>query len=625
MLTVFDPLLIVIALVFMSAGFARRWVFWRNSMDDGAACDWKGLASYLFWHQKIMKRGAAGIFHFFLVWGFVVSMLVIVLAQFDFILSSPLAGALSLFLDMIGLVLVTGIVFFLGRYFKKKSDREKTIPRRVLIPGVIILFIVITGFLAEGSRLSIMASQAAWISPVGSAVSLMLPQSPLLMQVMIRAHFFLVLIFIASMPFTFMRHVPASALNILYRSKAQIGNLGASSPGKTGAGVITDFSWKQLLDSEACVSCGRCVEVCPAAAAGKPLSPEAILQTILGQMQSGKEKNPLCSDKTISTDAIWACTTCLACVEACPVYTDPADRIIDLRRHETMARGTLPGEARPMIRNLELFGDPQGKGAALRTDWIQDQHVAVLSETNPQTDILLWVGCSGAFHPRYTGVLRSMAGILHHAGVEFAILGKNELCCGDQARRLGQESIFSTLAEKNIKSLNNYVFNKIVTLCPHCFHSLKHEYPLLGARFEVTHASELVLSLIENGRIKLKYPQKKVLTIHDPCYLGRINKIYEPMRAVSREIEGITIQELQRSLERGFCCGAGGGQMWLHDSMGRHINHIRAEEVVASGADMVVTACPYCLTMLDDGISAVESGKPVKAVDIIEMVASSVG
>ena len=625
MLTVFDLLLIAIALIFMLTGFARRWIFWVNSMGDSLVYDWKGLATYLLLHKKIMKRRAAGMAHLFLFWAFIVFMLVMVLAQFDFILPSFPGKMLSMLLDMIGLALLISIGFFINRYIRKKSNKEKTIPNRVLIPSLIIFCIVITGFLAEGARLSILNQQFSWGSPVGWVASLMMPKSPLLMQLMIRAHFFLVLIFIASMPFTFMRHVPASALNILYRSRGQMGGLSAAPGGKKGAGTIADFSWKQLLDAEACVSCGRCVENCPAAIAGKPLSPEKILQKILGQMENGPKKDLLCSDKIISSDEIWSCTTCMACVEHCPVYTDPVDKIIDLRRHETMCTGSLPSEARPMIRNLELFGDTHGKGAAYKTDWLQENEVNVLSKNHLQTDVLLWIGCSGAFHPRYTEVLRSMVRILDHAEVEFAILGKEELCCGDQARRLGQENLFSTLAKKNIDLMTQYDFKKIVTLCPHCLHSLKHEYSGLGGKFNVIHASELVITLINEDKIKFKYPQQHLLTIHDPCYLGRVNKIYQPMRQIGKAVEGLKIKELERSHENGFCCGAGGGQMWLHDSIGRHINHIRAEEIIDSGADMVATACPYCLTMLDDGISAAELEEPVKVVDIIEMVASSIG
>lgn len=513
--------------------------------------------------------------------------------------------------------LFLSVVFFIIRYLKKKINNREIIHDRVAAFGCIAICFVITGFFAKGP---------GWMWPVSSMASLLLPQSSLFMQVMINAHFFIVLI-VASflMPSTFLRHVSASTMNILYWPKRQMGNLGAIEEERTGVNTITDFSWKQLLDAEACVSCGKCVENCPAVIAGKPLSPRIILEKIFGQIKEGNGKKPAFLDSMIKDDEIWSCTTCMACVQHCPVCTDPVDKIIDLRRYRTMCDDALPREVRPMIRNLELFGDTHGKGLSHRTDWVHDNEVNVLSKNHFQTDVLLWVGCSGAFHPRYTEVYRSMVKILNHAKVEFAILGKKERCCGDQARRLGQETLFRSLANKNIDEIKKYQFKKIVTLCPHCFHSLKHEYPGLDGKFDVIHASEFVESLINENKIKPKYPRKNLLTIHDPCYLGRVNKLFQPIRKISKAIDGIEIIELERRRENGFCCGAGGGQMWLHDSIGRHINHIRAEQIVDSGADMVATACPYCLAMLDDGISAAEPQKPVKVVDIIEMVASSIG
>ncbi|WP_300454871.1 (Fe-S)-binding protein [Desulfobacula sp.] len=519
--------------------------------------------------------------------------------------------------EILLVTLLLSIGLFILRYLNKKFNYEKIIFHRFLIAGLMGLCLVITGFYAKGPE---------WAWPVGSMASLILPRSSPGLQFILNAHFFLVLAGAAVlMPSGFLRHVSASTINIVYWPKRQMGKLGTIAKGKTGFNTIASLSWKQLLDAEACVSCGKCIENCPAVIAGKPLYPEKILQKIFGQIKQGNGKNTEGLNTIISNDEIWSCTTCMACVHHCPVYTDPVDKIIDLRRHQTMCENALPKEVRPMIRNLELFGDTHGKGPAHRTDWIQDNEVAVLSRDHFQTDVLLWVGCSGAFNPRYTTVYRSMVRILIHAGVEFAVLGKKERCCGDQARRLGQETVFNSLAKNNIHEIKKYTFKKIVTLCPHCFHSLKHEYPDLGGQFDVMHASELVQSLIKENKITPRYPRKSLLTIHDPCYLGRVNKIVEPIRKISRAIDGIEIKELEHRRENGFCCGAGGGQMWLHDSIGRHINHIRAEQIVDSGADMVVTACPYCLTMLDDGINAAEPKKPVEAVDIIEMVASSIG
>jgi Fe-S oxidoreductase len=301
------------------------------------------------------------------------------------------------------------------------------------------------------------------------------------------------------------------------------------------------------------------------------------------------------------------------------------DKIVDIRRYQVLGRGLLPAEAMPMIRNLEIYGDVNGKGIAHKGDWALNLDVPRISDEGLNPKILLWVGCSGAFHPKYQEVTRAMVKILKAGGVSFGILGKEELCCGDAARRLGDEEVFLDLALKNISSFNKYHINKIVTVCPHGFNTLKNEYPALGGNFEVMHAIEFVLRLIEQKKISLKYPVDKRMAIHDPCYLGRVNHIYEPLREVSRSVPGIDLKELERNRENAFCCGGGGGRMWLHEKIGQNINNLRAEEIGESGVELVGTACPFCLTMLEDGISSLEMEKPPRVMDIIEIVASSLG
>jgi Fe-S oxidoreductase len=349
-----------------------------------------------------------------------------------------------------------------------------------------------------------------------------------------------------------------------------------------------------------------------------------MVQDLLHQMEQTRSKGNLLED-VISGEEIWSCTTCMACVEHCPVFVEPLDKIIDIRRYQVMGCGNLPPEAKPMIRDLEIFGDVHSKGISHRTDWTLSLDVPVLSDCNDTTEILLWVGCSGSFHPRYREASKAMLNILNAGDVDFAILGKQELCCGDPARRLGEERLFQELACKNIKRFKQHQIQKIVTLCPHCFNTLKNEYPGVGGEYQVMHATEFVQELIKEKRIILKYPVDNTLSVHDPCYLGRINQIFEPIRNVCRAVPGIEIRELPRNRENVFCCGGGGGMMWLHESLGRRINHIRAEEAAKTGAELVGTACPYCLTMLEDGISALEMKKPPKVKDFVEIVAASLG
>jgi len=460
------------------------------------------------------------------------------------------------------------------------------------------------------------------------------------MQFMIRIHFFLVLFFIAILPFTFMRHVAAGPLNVYYRKKGSRGQMKPASleKGDIGAGRVSDFTWKQLLDAESCVACGRCDESCPASISGKPLSPRKVMRDIFTQMEDVSRRGtnpvqgsfPLLED-AITSDEIWACTTCMACVEQCPVFIEPTDKILDMRRYQVLGKGLMPTEARSMVRDLEIFADVNGKGLAHRGDWALNLGVPHISDKGLNPEILLWVGCSGAFHPRYQEATRAMVKILKAAKVRFGILGNEERCCGDAARRLGNEPLFLDLATKNMAVFRKYQIKKIVTLCPHGFNTLKNEYPALAdplssesrTDFEVIHAVEFVLQLIEQEKISLKYPVDKKMAIHDPCYLGRVNQIYEPLRAVCTSVPGVDLIELERNRENAFCCGGGGGRMWLHENLGENINALRAREIGKSGAQLVGVACPFCLTMLEDGISGLQMEAPPKVKDIIEIVAAS--
>lgn len=637
MFTAFDPLLIAAAFLIMLVGFQKRWSFWRMGREEQRSGDLAGLISYLLGHGKILRNRYIGAAHLMLFWGLAIPLIIVVLAQFRFAMPDMVAKVLSFLLDLLGIAMLAGTLFFLVRRIRSKTPMS---PDRVIFPLLILVLIILTGFSAAGTRIGILHTGPSWWSPAGWLVSLVLPRSPLMMQVLIRVHFFLVLFFMAILPFTFMRHLAAGPLNVYYRSRGPRGKMGpvALDRGALGAGTLLDFSWKQLLDAESCVSCGRCEENCPASISGKPLSPRKLMGDILTQMEdigrlridSMDSPFPLLED-IITSDEIWACTTCMACVEQCPVFIEPTDKILDMRRYQVLGRGRLPTEARPMIRDLEIYGDVNGKGLAHRRDWALSLGVPHISDEGLDPEILLWVGCSGAFHPKGQETTRAMVKILKTGGVRFGILGKEERCCGDAARRLGEEELFLDLAAKNIASFNKYQIKKIVTLCPHGFNILKNEYPALGddprsgsrTDFEVIHAAEFVLGLIEQKRISLKYPVDKRMAIHDPCYLGRANQIYEPLREVTGYVPGAELMELERNRANAFCCGGGGGRMWLHENIGHNISNLRAEEIGESGVELVGTACPFCLTMLEDGIAALEMEQPPKVMDIIEIVASS--
>lgn len=630
MLTTLDILFIVIALAVMIKGFTGLRSAWRAGRAEDRTGDWPGLFRRLAGQGEILKNRKNGIAHLILFWGFLVPLIVIILAQFHFRIPLFPARLLSLLTDILGIGLLAGILYFLIKRLRSTDPRG---PRGVLLPLGILVLILITGFLAEGTRLSITGPDPIWASPFGWLVSLGMPASPLFMQGMIRAHFLAVLLLIALLPFTFFRHLVVSSLNVFYRRRNNPGELKRLplDQGVTGAETSSDFSWKQLLDAGACVSCGRCEENCPASISGKPLSPRKVMHDIFSAMES-RSSRPLL-DSGITLDEIWSCTACMACMQACPVFIEPLDKIIDIRRSRTTGKGLPPPETRSLIRNLEIYGDVQGKGRSYRMDWALNRDAPLFHAQGLKPEILLWVGCSGAFHPRYLEVSRAMVLILQKAGVSFGILGKDEQCCGDPARRLGDERLFLEFARKNISLFQKYNVKKVVTLCPHCYNTLKNEYPRLDEESgrgragspEVVHASEYVAELLERKRIIPKYPVQKKVAFHDPCYLGRGNRVYEPPRKVIESVPEARLIELQRHHENGFCCGGGGGGMWMHEHLGRRMNVIRAEEAAESRAELLCTACPYCLTMLDDGLKSLEMERPPEVLDIIELIAISIG
>ena len=422
-------------------------------------------------------------------WGFVLPLLIIILVQLGLTLPLILARLLSLLQEAAGVAMLAGTLYLLKRRIeleygdgaKEKQGRAGEIAalngsggvKRVLFPMIILLIVLVSGFLAESSRFSLTGSDTAWASPVGWVLSLGTPASPLFMQMMIRLHFFAVLLFMASIPFTFMRHLVASPLNLFYKPqepKAALREIDLEV-GETGAETIKDFSWKQRLQTDACVSCGRCEENCPAFISGKPLSPRKVIGSILEQAETTggaggwffKPPSPPSSlEHAISDDEIWACTTCMACVEHCPVCVAAMDKIVDMRRYQVMGKGALPPEARPMIRDLELYKDVYGKGASHRSDWAMHRDVPRMGEDH-DADILFWVGCSGAFHPRNRETTLAMVKILKAAGMDFGILAEGEMCCGDPARKLGEEALFQDLARQNIRTFEQRGVKKILT------------------------------------------------------------------------------------------------------------------------------------------------------------------
>ncbi len=619
MLTSFDLLLIGLSLVIFGAGLLKLKAAWSQGRPARRPGDLKGLVLYLLGQREILENRVAGLAHLALFWGVCFYLALAILAQFGPVIPPGLARLVSLISDLLGVALLAGLIFFALR---RLGDREAAAPRGVLLPVAVLLIVVLSGFWAEGARLNLAPEGASWHAPAGWFFALLSPASPLFMQIMVRIHFFAVLLLLALVPFTFLRHLVTSSLNVYYRRQEPAGVIEPVDWQQPviGADQRRDFNWKQLLDAEACVSCGRCEQSCPANISGKPLSPRKVMRALHENLRGGGGM-----EQSVSQDELWACTTCMACLEKCPVFVEPLDKLVDMRRYQVLDRGRLPSEAREMMRDLELYADTYGRGPAHREDWALGLEVPHISNLPGEAEVLLWVGCSGAFHPQYQQVARSMAHILNAAGVNFGILGKEEACCGDAARRLGDEERFETLAKKNIAALDKYGVKTLVCLCPHCYNTLRNEYPALGGHYQILSAVEFALRLIAKKRIYPKYPLAGRLTIHDPCYLGRGNGIYQPLRDLVGSLPGASLVELEQSRENGFCCGGGGGRMWLHEKLGENINNLRAAQVAHSGVQTVATACPFCLTMLEDGINSLETERPAKVRDLIEIVAMSLG
>ena len=445
------------------------------------------------------------------------------------------------------------------------------------------------------------------------------------------AHLVAVYAFIAYVPHSKYLHMFAGPFNVLFRRSAPGGELESLDLEKSevfGLEKPPDFTWKDNLDAFACMECGRCQDACPAFASGKPLSPKMIVFNQEKALLAGdkalvaKKRDELADlvPATFTEGEIWTCTTCGACQKECPVEIEHIRKIVGARRSQVLMRSEFPQELNAFFRNMETNSNPWGLGFAKRAEWGEPLEVKHIKDA-PGAEYLFWVGCMGAYDDGGRGIAASLVKVLRAAGVVFGTLGAEEKCCGDSARRLGNEYLFQSLAQENIALFKAYGVRKIVTICPHGYNTLKHEYPKLGLRgIEVVSHVELIAGLIEGGRLALKPEASGPYTFHDPCYLGRHNGLLEEPRSVLRAALGGRPRELKRHGDDSFCCGAGGGLMWTEESLGKRINHLRADEVIASEAPLAAAACPFCLTMLRDGLK--DKGREDVAVkDIAQLVA----
>lgn len=606
--------------------------------------------------RKLFQRFVPGLMHALIFWGFLLLLTTILEVGGQVVdpeFELPLVGGtrwLGLVQDVFSVGVLVGLALAASIRLLQRPERFVGSHSREAyrILGL-IFWIILTLFIARGARIALGLAPDTWWTPLSTLTARIL--DPLTegwqratMWAALWIHVTLILGFLVYLGYSKHLHIATSAINVFFTNTRPRGYLtplridleAAEAEDITlGAAAITDLTWKETLDLYACTECGRCQSACPAWNTGKPLSPKLLVMDLRDQLfaegpgllearerHETAEPGPLVP-AVVDDEVVWACTTCGACMHECPVDIEHIDHIVDLRRNLVMAESRFPEEAGALLRNLESVSNPWGLPQAERAAWAADLSVRVIGEGERAPEYLYWVGCAGSFDDRAKAISRAIVQILRRAEVSFAILGPRELCTGDPARRMGNEYLFQTLAERNVATLNDAGVTKVIANCPHCFNSLRNEYPDYGGRFEVIHHSQLIARLVADGRLRPLGRESGRVAYHDPCYLGRHNGIYRDPRSALEAVPGIRAVEMPRHAERALCCGAGGARMWMEERIGKRINRERMDEAASTGADTVAVACPYCLIMLDDG--ARDRGDGTAVLDLAQLVARSLG
>ncbi len=619
-----------------------------------------GALPFIFGQRKVLQRVSlradrAGLTHFFIFWGFVSFSLSYVLFIFSDSAWRPLSSkvlsdtgveAFVFYLDVLAVTFFAVIVWVVVRRWGFKPNRLSFDLTQKLESAIILVLIValmLFTLLTEAFYVASGGDGPHASAPIGSALGELFEEITSegtangFQGFFWWAHLGIILGFAIYIPLSKHIHLVGAPISWFARSFEARGTISTPTDLETaevfGAAKIQDFTWKELLDGYACAVCGRCTDVCPANISGKILSPMHIVENMKEHVldtgpsvikgEDEQDEKPLVGT-WIQEEALWDCLTCGACVEECPVGVEHIDSIVDMRRNLVMERAEMPETAMNALLSMEQRGHPWRGTTFTRTDWAEGLEVKTLAQF-PEAEILFWVGCTAALEQRSQSVARAMAKILKRAGVEFAILGDDETCSGDPARRMGNEYLYQILAGQNIETFKRYDVKKIVTICPHCFNTIKNEYPHLGGEFEVMHYSEFVAQLIEQGRIKPVVRLESAVAYHDSCYLGRHNGVYDAPRRIAQAIPGLRLVEMERRRERGFCCGAGGGHMWIEESRGRRVNHVRTEHFLDTEASTVAVSCPFCLQMFEEGIGSMELQGEKRAKDLLEILDESLG
>jgi Fe-S oxidoreductase/nitrate reductase gamma subunit len=661
--------LTAVAMAIFGYGVYRRWQMWKamgkpemrldNMGERVKAVILEGLLQVKTWRDLY-----PGIMHGLIFFGFFVLIFGAAFDAGQHHITEPLFGwtflkgnfylGFSFLLDLFGLFVLIGVIMALDRRFVTKPDRlgykgkMDTTPDDVIVL-LLIGAIIVTGFIVEALRIHVTNPPWEYWSFVGwllakTFTGVELDTARTLHLASWWVHAILALGFIAYIPYSRLLHMITTPANHFLQSHKPAGYIEPirdfENAEAFGVGKLEEFTWKQIFDSDACTRCGRCQDGCPAYLTGKPLSPKKLVQDIktfwlekapaavkaakAGEVPTEEEGGKALVGEVVDLHELWACTNCMYCMEHCSSSIEHVPKIIDMRRYKVLTEADFAPELQLTCRNMENNSNPWGVGAHLRGDWAKEMGVKTLAE-DPNVEYLFYVGCSGSFDDRGKKISVAFAKILQEAGVSFGILGNEEGCCGDSAMRAGNEYLFQALAQANIDTMNGYGVKKIIAICPHGFNAMKKDYPNFGGNYEVYHHTEIIAKLIADGKIKLPEALKGRFVYHDSCFLGRYNKIYDAPRQILKAIRGIEVVEMERTLDKSFCCGAGGARMWMEEDIGDRINNTRTKQAMDVKADTIAVGCPFCLTMMADGIKDNQMTESMQTWDLAELVVKAMG
>lgn len=668
---IFLSVMLLVALFFFARRVRHLYKYMRVGQREPRLKNKSFLARFktviinVFCQKKLFREWSPGLEHALIFWGFLIlsiGTLETIIAGFDRSFSFSFLGdyiyiPFSFMKELFGFLVIAACIYALVRRYVTKPKRFDYSVESQFDATIILLMIIglmVTMFAADAARIASevkgqeeilrMALGRFYIDrPVSWAVAnFILLRDGTITDFALRyiyhsswwIHMAILLGFLVYIPYSKHLHLLTAIPNVFLSwlgPKGEMRNINLEDENAEtfGVGNVEEFTWKQLLDTYACTECGRCHINCPATSTGKDLSPRKLVLDIKEHLL---EKAPYLVKKdaklpedmkpliggAIKDNELWACTTCRACQTECPVFIEHVDKIVDMRRNLVLMESRFPEEMQTTLKNLETNYNPWSFGYSARADWAEGLDVPLASDKK-EFEYLFWVGCAGSFDERGKKVSRAFVNILKKAGVDFAILGVEEKCTGDSARRLGNEYLAQILIKENIDTLKNYNFKKIITFCPHCFNSIKNDFSQFGGEYEVIHHSVFIDSLIKEGKLKISKSEKMKLTYHDSCYLGRYNDIYDEPRDVLKS-SGARLEEMERKRDKGFCCGAGGGRMWLEENEGERINQDRVKEAMKLKPDAIASACPFCLSMMDDALKTLDPDGKIKALDIAEVI-----